>query len=228
MVVKNGWRTWKRGEVWSDREIAGGWGVAVLCWCWCFANLGRYDCCKLSAELLSPLLWCHHLFNAAESHDRFYICQLFVLPVNNKMGSWRERLLTSIIAKSWRAHMEHDTVNFVSSSIRWVRLQWTMVVVTAMEQSGARHMFTQDGTVDLKGRPVLQSKTGRWNACSFIVRKFTHSLPFSVCFNLPCLSFHCYVCVYVEGRLCFLMSMFFLFLCVLPASLFHSPSSWRI
>ncbi|VVA25928.1 PREDICTED: NRT1/ PTR [Prunus dulcis] len=28
---------------------------------------------------------------------------------------------------------------------------------------------TQDGTVDLKGRPILRSKTGRWRACSFIV-----------------------------------------------------------
>ncbi|XP_057438511.1 protein NRT1/ PTR FAMILY 5.2-like [Lotus japonicus] len=29
--------------------------------------------------------------------------------------------------------------------------------------------YTQDGTVDLKGRPVLRSKTGTWRACSFIV-----------------------------------------------------------
>ncbi|XP_052170323.1 protein NRT1/ PTR FAMILY 5.2-like [Diospyros lotus] len=28
---------------------------------------------------------------------------------------------------------------------------------------------TKDGTVDLKGRPVLRSQTGRWRACSFIV-----------------------------------------------------------
>jgi len=31
--------------------------------------------------------------------------------------------------------------------------------------------YTQDGTVDLKGRPVLRSNTGRWKACSFIVGK---------------------------------------------------------
>ena len=30
---------------------------------------------------------------------------------------------------------------------------------------------TKDGTVDLKGRPVLRSQTGRWRACSFIVGK---------------------------------------------------------
>ncbi|XP_009788423.1 protein NRT1/ PTR FAMILY 5.2-like [Nicotiana tabacum] len=29
--------------------------------------------------------------------------------------------------------------------------------------------YTQDGTVDLKGKPVLRSKTGRWRACYFIV-----------------------------------------------------------
>ena len=29
--------------------------------------------------------------------------------------------------------------------------------------------YTQDGTVDLKGRPVLRLKTGGWKACSFIV-----------------------------------------------------------
>ncbi|KAK2984621.1 hypothetical protein RJ640_029127 [Escallonia rubra] len=32
-----------------------------------------------------------------------------------------------------------------------------------------REDYTQDGTVDLKGRPVLRTKTGRWRACSFIV-----------------------------------------------------------
>jgi peptide/histidine transporter 3/4 len=29
--------------------------------------------------------------------------------------------------------------------------------------------YTEDGTVDLKGRPILRSNTGRWRACSFIV-----------------------------------------------------------
>lgn len=29
--------------------------------------------------------------------------------------------------------------------------------------------FTQDGTVDLQGRPVLASKTGKWKACAFLV-----------------------------------------------------------
>lgn len=29
--------------------------------------------------------------------------------------------------------------------------------------------YTQDGTVDLRGRPVLSSKTGKWKACAFLV-----------------------------------------------------------
>ncbi|ESR57011.1 hypothetical protein CICLE_v10023447mg [Citrus x clementina] len=40
------------------------------------------------------------------------------------------------------------------------------------EEKGAadgREDYTQDGTVDLKGKPVLRSNTGRWKACSFIV-----------------------------------------------------------
>ncbi|KAK8573357.1 hypothetical protein V6N13_100159 [Hibiscus sabdariffa] len=32
-----------------------------------------------------------------------------------------------------------------------------------------RDEYTEDGSVDLKGRPVLRSNTGRWKACSFIV-----------------------------------------------------------
>lgn len=35
--------------------------------------------------------------------------------------------------------------------------------------ASGREDYTEDGTVDLKGRPVLRSKTGGWRACSFIV-----------------------------------------------------------
>ncbi|KAF8392151.1 hypothetical protein HHK36_022493 [Tetracentron sinense] len=41
-----------------------------------------------------------------------------------------------------------------------------------LEEKGhgdGRDDFTQDGTVDLKGQPVLRSKGGRWRACFFIV-----------------------------------------------------------
>ncbi|KAJ8534641.1 hypothetical protein K7X08_016369 [Anisodus acutangulus] len=41
----------------------------------------------------------------------------------------------------------------------------------ALEKGGGSGSedYTQDGTVDLKRRPVLRSKTGRWRACYFIV-----------------------------------------------------------
>ncbi|XP_054822202.1 LOW QUALITY PROTEIN: protein NRT1/ PTR FAMILY 5.2-like [Prosopis cineraria] len=38
-----------------------------------------------------------------------------------------------------------------------------------MEEEGMSNEYTQDGTVDLKGKPVLRSKRGRWKACSFVV-----------------------------------------------------------
>lgn len=45
-------------------------------------------------------------------------------------------------------------------------------MATVEEEKGHAHIqenYTQDGTVDLKGRPILRSKTGGWKACSFIV-----------------------------------------------------------
>ncbi|XP_004292229.1 PREDICTED: peptide transporter PTR3-A-like [Fragaria vesca subsp. vesca] len=41
-----------------------------------------------------------------------------------------------------------------------------------VEEKGAAYGaedYTRDGTVDLQGRPVFRSNTGRWRACSFIV-----------------------------------------------------------
>lgn len=29
--------------------------------------------------------------------------------------------------------------------------------------------YTQDGTVNIKGKPILRSKSGGWKACSFVV-----------------------------------------------------------
>lgn len=34
--------------------------------------------------------------------------------------------------------------------------------------------YTEDGTVNLKGKPILRSNTGRWRACSFIVGNVNH------------------------------------------------------
>ncbi|KAK7279247.1 hypothetical protein RJT34_24294 [Clitoria ternatea] len=38
-----------------------------------------------------------------------------------------------------------------------------------MEEGRVVTEYTQDGTVDLRGKPLLKSKTGRWKACSFVV-----------------------------------------------------------
>lgn len=46
-----------------------------------------------------------------------------------------------------------------------------MAVVEEKGPASWKRDYTQDGTVDLKGRPVLRSKTGQWKACSFIVGK---------------------------------------------------------
>ncbi|XP_024980977.1 protein NRT1/ PTR FAMILY 5.2-like [Cynara cardunculus var. scolymus] len=37
------------------------------------------------------------------------------------------------------------------------------------EEKGVGKDFTQDGTTDLKGKPVLRSNTGRWRACYFML-----------------------------------------------------------
>ncbi|KAK9906007.1 hypothetical protein M0R45_000132 [Rubus argutus] len=39
----------------------------------------------------------------------------------------------------------------------------------AVEEGVNADQYTQDGTVDLKGNPVLRSKRGGWTACSFVV-----------------------------------------------------------
>ncbi|XP_020222024.1 protein NRT1/ PTR FAMILY 5.2-like [Cajanus cajan] len=44
-----------------------------------------------------------------------------------------------------------------------------MAVIEEKGPANGNQDYTQDGTVDLKGRPVLRSKTGKWKACSFIV-----------------------------------------------------------
>jgi hypothetical protein len=32
--------------------------------------------------------------------------------------------------------------------------------------------YTKDGSVDLRGRPILAAKTGRWKACGFLVGNY--------------------------------------------------------
>lgn len=46
----------------------------------------------------------------------------------------------------------------------------------AMEEENGNDGYTQDGTVDLKGNPILRSKRGGWTACFFVVGNLSHSL----------------------------------------------------
>ncbi|KAI4345860.1 hypothetical protein L6164_012949 [Bauhinia variegata] len=41
--------------------------------------------------------------------------------------------------------------------------------MSLLEEEGRVNEYTRDGTVDLKGNPVLRSKRGGWKACSFVV-----------------------------------------------------------
>lgn len=50
-----------------------------------------------------------------------------------------------------------------------------LVYVRAMgltgDERGVREEFTQDRTINLKGKPVLRSTTGKWKACYFMLGK---------------------------------------------------------
>ena len=35
-----------------------------------------------------------------------------------------------------------------------------------------KEQYTKDGSVDLRGNPVLRSERGGWKACSFVVGKY--------------------------------------------------------
>lgn len=41
--------------------------------------------------------------------------------------------------------------------------------MATVEEGVNTDQYTQDGTVGLKGNPVLRSKRGGWTACSFVV-----------------------------------------------------------
>ncbi|TVU18840.1 hypothetical protein EJB05_34955 [Eragrostis curvula] len=38
-----------------------------------------------------------------------------------------------------------------------------------MDEEAKQDVFTKDGSVDLRGRPAVASRTGRWKACAFLV-----------------------------------------------------------
>jgi hypothetical protein len=49
--------------------------------------------------------------------------------------------------------------------------------------------YTKDGTVDLRGNPVLRSKRGGWTACSFVVGKYYTYLVLYTLFDMQLLLF---------------------------------------
>jgi hypothetical protein len=67
-----------------------------------------------------------------------------------------------------------------------------MATVEEKGPADGREDYTQDGTVDLRGRPISRSNTGGWRACSFIVgnyvyiyiyRAYIYMLAFTVFFS---------------------------------------------
>jgi hypothetical protein len=61
----------------------------------------------------------------------------------------------------------------------------------------APELYTQDGTVDIKGNPALKQNTGNWRACPYILG--THhcsALLYSV-------MLHCSNALFLSALLCF-------------------------
>lgn len=52
--------------------------------------------------------------------------------------------------------------------------------------------YTQDGTVDFRGKPAVPSKTGKWKACAFLVGKTIQT---------------CIFCVQASLRLCIIVNI---------------------
>ena len=49
----------------------------------------------------------------------------------------------------------------------------------------AAELYTQDGTVDIKGNPALKKDTGNWRACPYILGTHHYSaLLCLVCFSM--------------------------------------------
>nr|GFC27149.1 protein NRT1/ PTR FAMILY 5.2-like [Tanacetum cinerariifolium] len=63
--------------------------------------------------------------------------------------------------------MLNDTTNNIDEGTR--RRRNSTGTEGAVEETGNGDGYTEDGTVDLRGNPVLRSKRGGWKACSFIV-----------------------------------------------------------
>jgi len=49
-----------------------------------------------------------------------------------------------------------------------------------MERGRRVSDYAEDGTVDLKGKPVLKAKSGGWKACSFLLGNLLLLLTFII------------------------------------------------
>ena len=83
----------------------------------------------------------------------------------------------------WRFHLHFPNYLLLSFSISSPLPSDSPIHFSLMEAKG----YTQDGTVDLQGRPVIASKTGKWRACAFLVGNhlFLLRLLFSVFLHFP-------------------------------------------
>jgi hypothetical protein len=61
----------------------------------------------------------------------------------------------------------------------------------------APELYTQDGTVDIKGNPALKQNTGNWRACPYILG--THHCSALLCSVL----LHCSNALFLSALLCF-------------------------
>lgn len=65
--------------------------------------------------------------------------------------------------------------------LSYIPLSLSIETLRKFSDMEAAKGYTQDGTVDLRGRPVIASKTGKWKACAFLVGKHLIRLCVCVC-----------------------------------------------
>lgn len=106
-----------------------------------------------------------------------------------------------------------------------------MAMVEEKGSANGEEDYTQDGTVDLKGRPVLRSKTGRWKACSFIVgkSKMMHFAALTTFLITPILSLFSFNCFHIQYNvLSLLMNIGYTFLSFIAYEVFERMAFYGI
>lgn len=62
-------------------------------------------------------------------------------------------------------------------------------------------IYAGDGSVDIKGNPVLKANTGSWRACPFILSMWA-AMVLSVCLCFLCHLFPCWIFKLLSGTVC--------------------------